>query len=374
MNSSKIAGLSSVVAGSTAICTVGKQGVGLSYRGYAIEELAEQASFEEVAYLLLYGELPNQQQLEHYQTRLLAYRTLPDALKQVLEKLPKTSHPMDVLRTGCSALGCLEPEFKFTQQHAITDRLLAIFPGILLYWYHFHKHGTRIEGQTEETSLAGHFLHLLKGKPPSSLERKVMDVSLTLYAEHEFNASTFAARVAASTLSDMYSAITAAIGTLRGSLHGGANEAAMALIQSFSSVADVEAQLTTRLAHKEKIMGFGHRVYKNADPRSPIIKKCSQELAQKIQDKTIFATSEKIETCMWRQKKLFPNLDFYSASAYYFMNIPIALYTPIFVCSRITGWAAHIFEQRENNALIRPNANYIGPARRRFITIEQRQE
>jgi len=374
MNSSKTAGLSSVVAGSTAICTVGKQGVGLSYRGYAIEDLAEQASFEEVAYLLLYGELPNQQQLEHYKTRLLAYRVLPEALKQILEKLPKTSHPMDVLRTACSALGCLEPESEFTQQQQIADRLLAIFPGILLYWYHFHQHGARIQVQTNETSLAGHFLHLLKGKSPSSLEQKVMDVSLTLYAEHEFNASTFAARVAASTLSDMYSAITAAIGTLRGPLHGGANEAAMTLIQLFSSVDEVEAKLTAMLARKEKIMGFGHRVYKDADPRSSIIKKYSQKLAQKTHDETIFAISEKIETCMWQQKNLFPNLDFYSASAYYFMNIPIALYTPIFVCSRITGWAAHVFEQRENNALIRPSADYTGPAVRHFVTIEQRPE
>jgi len=374
MNASKTAGLSSVVAGSTGICTVGKQGAGLSYRGYAIEDLAGQASFEEVAYLLLYGELPNQQQLEDYKAKLLTYRVLPEALKQILEKLPKTSHPMDVLRTACSALGCLEPESEFTQQQPIADRLLAIFPGVLLYWHHFHNDGKRIQVQTDETSLAGHFLHLLKGAPPSPLEQKVMDVSLTLYAEHEFNASTFAARVAASTLSDIYSAITAAIGTLRGPLHGGANEAAMTLIQLFSTVDEVEDKLDAMLTRKEKIMGFGHRVYKNSDPRSSIIKKWSQALAKKNHDKSIFAISEKIEACLWQQKKLFPNLDFYSASAYYFMSIPVALYTPIFVCSRITGWAAHVFEQRENNALIRPNADYTGPAMRHFVTIEQRQE
>ena len=368
----KTSGLAGVVAGSTDICTVGQTGQGLNYRGYAIEELAEHATFEETAYLLLYGKLPNQHELDVYRERLTSMRSLPQALLKILEQLPSHAHPMDVLRTGCSALGCMEPEEDFGQQHDIADRLLAALPAILLYWYHFHNSGKRIECETPANSLAAHFLHLYHGHPPSSLHARVFDVSLTLYAEHEFNASTFAARVAASTLSDFYSAVTSAIGTLRGPLHGGANEAAMELILNFKRSEEVEPWLNEALAQKKKIMGFGHRVYKTADPRNAIIKQWSKALAAECKDSRIYPVSEAIEDYMWSRKKLFPNLDFYSASAYYFMGIPIALYTPIFVCSRITGWAAHIFEQRGHNALIRPSAEYTGPEPREFLSMDLR--
>jgi 2-methylcitrate synthase len=372
MTQTNAAGLANVMAGTTDICTVGKEGKGLSYRGYAIEDLAFHACFEEVAHLLLYGHLPTLDELERYREKLISLRDLPDDLKAILESLPADSHPMDVMRTGCSALGCLEPETDFTQQHDLADRLLAAFPAMLLYWYHYHDTGKRIDTVTDEPSLAGHFLHMLKGRYPSQLEQRVMDASLTLYAEHEFNASTFAARVTASTLADFYSAITTAIGTLRGPLHGGANEAAMALIQQFRSVDEVETGLQAMLARKEKIMGFGHRVYKESDPRSPIIKDWSAKLAEHTGNQQMFEISEAIEQYMWSSKKLFPNLDFYSASAYYFMEIPVPLYTPIFVCARITGWAAHVFEQRAHNALIRPGAGYTGPAPRDFVPIDRR--
>ncbi len=372
MSNAKGAGLSNIIAGSTAISTVGVEGEGLNYRGYSIADLASKASFEEVAYLLFEGELPSKTELAILHGLLAEKRNLPKELKNILEHIPKYAHPMDVLRTGTSALGCLEPEQDSTDQKDVAIRLLAIYPAMLLYWYHFHFSGRRIETNTEEKSIAGHFLALLKGHKPGELEVKVMDSSLTLYAEHEYNASTFAARVSASTLSDFYSAITTAIGTLRGPLHGGANEEAMLLIQDFSSVEEVEPKLKKRLANKEKIMGFGHRVYDKGDPRSPIIKEWSLQLAAQSNDTQIFPISEAIETMMWDTKKLFPNLDFYSASTYYFMNIPLALYTPIFVCSRITGWAAHIFEQRANNTLIRPSAYYIGPGARRFLALEKR--
>jgi len=372
MSKEKTAGLASVVAGKSAICTVGKEGKGLNYRGYSIEDLANNASFEEVAYLLIHEKLPNQTELDDYQNKLISLRTLPQELKSVLECLPKTTHPMDVMRTAVSTLGCLEPEDDFNQQAAIADRLLASLPGILLYWYHFHFQSQKIDVQSTENTLAGHFLYLLKGKTPTALEKQVMDVSLTLYAEHEFNASTFAARVAASTLSDFYSAITSAIGTLRGPLHGGANEAAMELIQRFESADEVEEKLLEMLKNKEKIMGFGHRVYSECDPRNAIIRQWSQKLSLNAKDPHYYEISEAIEKVMWDTKNLFPNLDFYSASSYYFMNIPVPLYTPIFVCSRITGWAAHIFEQRANNALIRPGSEYNGPEPRALIPIKQR--
>jgi len=372
MSHSKGAGLSDIIAGATGISTVGQSGKGLSYRGYSIDDLASKACFEEVAYLLLYGELPDQKVLDSYKKKLVSLRNLPDVLKRVLELIPVTAHPMDVMRTATSVLGNLEPENSFEQQRDIADRLLVIYPGILLYWYHFTHNNKKIETHSNEDSIAAHFLMLLKGEKPKPHEVEAMDVSLTLYAEHEFNASTFAARVAASTLTDIYSAITAAIGTLRGPLHGGANEAAMELIQKFDSVDDVEETLDAMLVRKEKIMGFGHRVYRESDPRNAIIKSWSRKLAAEVDDQFYYPVSEAIEKQMWDRKKLFPNLDFYSASTYYFMNIPVPLYTPIFVCARITGWASHVFEQRADNALIRPSANYNGPELRSFVPIEQR--
>ncbi|ADE14369.1 2-methylcitrate synthase/citrate synthase II [Nitrosococcus halophilus Nc 4] len=365
-------GLAGVTAGRTAISTVGKEAKGLTYRGYSIEVLAEQASFEEVAYLLIYGQLPSSAQLREYREQLQSLRRLPEELKPVLEALPGNSHPMDVMRTGCSALGCLEPEIDLEQQRDMANRLLALFPSLLLYWYHFHRQGTRIDTHTEEESLAGHFLKLLHGEPPEAIPRRVLDVSLILYAEHEFAASTFAARVTASTLSDFYSAVTAAIGTLRGSLHGGANEAAMALIDRFQRPDEVEQEILTALVRKEKIMGFGHRVYKEADPRNAIIKDWCRQLAERAGDDRLFPISEQIEAVMKREKGLFPNLDFYVAPAYRFLGIPIHLYTPLFVCARVSGWAAHIMEQRADNRLIRPTAEYIGPEPRDFVPIDQR--
>lgn len=373
MKKRRAGGLANVVAGQTAICTVGQSGHGLTYRGYSIEDLAHKACFEEVAYLLMYGELPNADTLRAYRARLAGMRELPAELKRVLEQLPGDSHPMDVLRTGCSALGCLEPEQSFDQESSLADRLLAVFPSILLYWYRYQRDGERIETVTADLSMAEHFLRLLSGKNPDPLHVQVLDVSLTLYAEHEFNASTFAARVAASTLSDFYSCITAAIGTLRGPLHGGANEAAMELISRYTTPDEAEAGVRAALARKDKIMGFGHRVYKDSDPRSPVIKAWSKQLGQAAGDTRFFPVSERIERVMWDTKQLFPNLDFYSASAYYFLDIPVELYTPIFVCSRITGWAAHVFEQREDNALIRPSAEYTGPQTRAWVPIAERE-
>jgi len=365
-------GLADVIAGASGICTVGKTGKGLSYRGYAIEELAAHCCFEEVAFLLIHKKLPNQQELTAYREKLKSQRSLPQTLKNILETLPATAHPMDVLRTACSLLGCLEPEINFSQQTEVADRLLACIPSILLYWHRYHKDGQRINTNTNDDSIASHFLRLLNNTTPKTLHLKTLNASLILYAEHEFNASTFAARVTASTLSDFYSAITSAIGTLRGPLHGGANEAAMALIQGFRSSKDVAPGLTITLANKEKIMGFGHRVYSTSDPRSAIIKHWAKQLIHNPETKCIFEISETIEAFMWKEKNLFPNLDFYSASAYHFMNIPVSLYTPLFVCSRIAGWAAHIIEQRDNNTLIRPTAKYTGPKQQNIIPIMQR--
>lgn len=366
------AGLAGVVVGQSAIATVGVAGKGLLYRGYAIEDLADHASFEEVAYMLYYDKLPNQQELKAYVQKLQSLRTLPEALKQVLRLIPKNTHPMDVMRTGCSFLGTLEPEANFSEQYAIADRLLAIFPGILCYWYAYHFQNREIDGLSDETTIGGHFLKLLHNKTPSQIERDMMNVSLILYAEHEFNASTFAARVTASTLSDFYSAITSAIGTLRGPLHGGANEAAMELIEAFSSPDEAEKGLMNMLAAKAKIMGFGHRVYKDCDPRSDVIKVWSKKLADIKNDRRLFDISERIESVMKREKDLFPNLDFYSASAYHYCDIPTFLFTPIFVISRITGWSAHVFEQRADNRLIRPSGEYVGPEPRTFVALNER--
>ncbi|WP_133129243.1 bifunctional 2-methylcitrate synthase/citrate synthase [Legionella yabuuchiae] len=368
----KSGGLAGVTAGQSAIATVGNEGVGLNYRGYSIEDLSEQASFEEVAYLLIHGKLPTQQELKDYINKLIRLRYLPQDLKTVLRLIPKDTHPMDVLRTGCSFLGTLEPELDFEEQYDIADRLLAIFPGMLCYWYLYQFEGKQITGESDETSLGGHFLALLHGNAPDKAQRDMMNVSLILYAEHEFNASTFAARVTAATLSDFYSAITSAIGTLRGPLHGGANEAAMELIEQFTDADEAEEKLMEMLENKEKIMGFGHRVYKECDPRSDIIKQWSKKLSKEQNDMTLYKISERIEEVMRREKGLFPNLDFYSASAYHYCDIPTSLFTPIFVMSRITGWSAHVFEQRENNKLIRPTAEYVGPEERSYVPIEER--
>lgn len=364
-------GLEGVVAGETGIATVGQKGNGLNYRGYSIDDLAQKANFEEVAYLLIYGQLPTRTELDTYINKLISLRSLPETLKNVLKVIPKNTHPMDVLRTGCSFLGNIEPEETFEDQCEIADRLLAIFPGMLCYWYQYHN-GNEISVESQEKSTGGHFLELLHGKSPSKLHSDMMNVSLILYAEHEFNASTFAARVTAATLSDFYSAITSAIGTLRGPLHGGANEAAMELLERLKNPDDAEEKLKLMLANKKKIMGFGHRVYKDFDPRSDIIKSWSKKLAQAQGDVMLFKISERVEEVMRREKGLFPNLDFYSASAYHYATIPTNLFTPIFVMSRISGWAAHIIEQRKDNRLIRPNAKYIGPHSRDFIPIDAR--
>jgi 2-methylcitrate synthase len=368
----KTGGLAGIVVGDSAICTVGK-GLGLNYRGYSIDDLAKHASFEEVAYLLIYGKLPNKNELKAYHEKLMPMRMLPEPLKTVLEMIPRNAHPMDVLRTGVSALGTLEQESPQHLQEDIANRLLAATPGMLLYWYHFQNSGKRINTQTDEPSIAGHFLHLLHDKKPADDHTNAMNVSLILYAEHEYNASTFAARVTASTLSDFYSAIVSGIGTLRGPLHGGANEAAMELISQFKKPEEAERGLRQMLAQKVKIMGFGHRVYKKSDPRSDIIKTWSQKLSTKAGDAYLYPVSEVIEKIMWDEKNLFPNVDFYSASMYHFLGIPTPMFTPIFVMSRISGWSAHIIEQRKDNRLIRPDSNYTGPEPCVYIPLNERK-
>ena len=366
------AGLRGQVAGETELCTVGQSGTGLTYRGYEITDLAENAEFEEIAFLLLKGHLPNLQELNNYKSKLKKLRNLPEEVKKVLEQIPSNSHPMDVMRTGCSILGCIETEANFSQEDDKIDRMLALFPSIITYWYKFSHENKKINTETDDDTIGSHFLSLLHGEKPSSLYSKVMNVSLILYAEHEFNASTFAARVCASTLSDIHSCITAAIGTLRGPLHGGANEAAMDLIQSFKNPDDAENKLMYMLGRKEKIMGFGHAVYKVSDPRNNVIKGWSEKLANKINDDKLYPISVRCEEVMWREKKLFCNADFFHASAYHFMGIPTKLFTPIFVMSRISGWAAHVKEQRKNNRIIRPSADYTGPNNKDFVSIENR--
>ncbi|MEK2154903.1 2-methylcitrate synthase [Vibrio parahaemolyticus] len=367
------AGLRGQSAGSTALCTVGKTGTGLTYRGYDITDLANNAQFEEVAHLLLRGHLPNQQELDAYKTHLLSLRGLPTELNQALELIPASAHPMDVMRTGCSVLGNLEQEMSFDEQLQATERMLALFPAIICYWYRFSHDGVRIdtEDQTEDC-IGGYFLRLLTDKEPSALHKQVMHCSLILYAEHEFNASTFAARVCASTLSDIHSCITAAIGTLRGPLHGGANEAAMEMIEDWQTPDEAEANIMQMLANKDKIMGFGHAIYRESDPRNALIKRWSEELSKHVGDTHLYAVSERVESVMKREKGLFCNADFFHASAYHFMDIPTKLFTPIFVMSRLTGWAAHVYEQRANNRIIRPSADYTGPDHQEWVPIENR--
>lgn len=366
------AGLRGQVAGKTALSTVGKSGAGLTYRGYDVQDLAENCQFEEVAYLIFFGELPTAAQLTAYKAKLKSLRQLPQALKEVLERIPADSHPMDVMRTGVSMLGNLETEQSFAEQQDVADRILATLPAIICYWYRFSHDGVRIEENTDDDSIGAQFLHLLRGEKPNELHEQVMNVSLILYAEHEFNASTFTARVCASTLSDMHSCITGAIGSLRGPLHGGANEAAMEMIENWTSPEEAEREMLGKLERKEKIMGFGHAIYKDNDPRNGIIKIWSERLAKDVGDMVLYPVSVRCEEVMWREKKLFCNADFFHASAYHFMDIATKLFTPIFVMSRVTGWAAHVMEQRADNRIIRPSADYTGPELRKVVPIEER--
>ena len=374
----KVGGLAGISAGESAICTCGT-GHGLNYRGYDIYDLAEHCEFEEVAYLLLKEKLPNKAELESFKKELIAARSLPKELKEVLKLLPKDAHPMDIMRTACSTLGCLEPEeydvFKaqFPNQQRIGTRLLGIFPSVLTFWHHYHTSGKEISTESSQDSIAGYFLESLHQKEPKELWVKAMHASLILYAEHEFNASTFTARVITATMSDVYAGITGAIGALRGPLHGGANEAAMDLIEEFKTPEQATQGILDKLARKDKIMGFGHRVYVEKDPRNVVIKAWSKRLSEDVKDtKGLYPISEAIEKVMWEQKKLFPNLDFYSASAYHFMGIPTPYFTPIFIFSRTAGWLAHIFEQRGNNKLIRPSSQYTGPENKAFIPMDKR--
>jgi len=366
------AGLRGQVAGKTALSTVGKSGAGLTYRGYDVQDLAEHCQFEEVAYLIFFGELPTAEQLAAYKAKLKSLRRLPQALKEVLERIPADSHPMDVMRTGVSMLGNLETEKSFAEQQDVADRILATLPAIICYWYRYSHDGIRIDENTDDDSIGAQFLHLLRGEKPNELHEQVMNVSLILYAEHEFNASTFTARVCASTLSDMHSCITGAIGSLRGPLHGGANEAAMEMIENWTSPEEAEREMLGKLERKEKIMGFGHAIYKDNDPRNGIIKQWSEKLAKDVGDTVLYPVSVRCEEVMWREKKLFCNADFFHASAYHFMGIPTKLFTPIFVMSRVTGWAAHVMEQRADNRIIRPSADYTGPELRKVIPIAER--
>lgn len=366
------AGLRGQVAGKTALSTVGVSGSGLTYRGYDIKDLVEHCEFEEVAYLILKGKLPTRDELLAYKSKLKSLRRLPDELKSALENIPANAHPMDVMRTGCSMLGNLETELDFSDQEDAADRLLAIFPSIICYWYRYSHDGVRIDESTDDESIGAHFLHMLHDETPKALHETVMNVSLILYAEHEFNASTFTARVCASTLSDMHSCITGAIGSLRGPLHGGANEAAMDMIAKFNDPDHAEREMLGMLERKEKIMGFGHAIYSESDPRNEIIKQWSEKLADDVGDSQLYPVSVRCEEVMWREKRLFCNADFFHASAYHFMGIPTKLFTPIFVMSRVTGWAAHVMEQRADNRIIRPSAEYVGEAPRRVQPISER--